>query len=203
MPFVSGDVIPRAPRTMTFRTIQRVRLAQANWTGTDIFGAYSYQLSDLPGAANFTSLWDEYRITGVALVFEPILLCSVLGSVTVASGVTTTIINPPQIWCANDYTDIVTPAENVLLEHENLIDHGPAIRNITHTVVPVPLVAAYQGAFTGYAHTEAVQWIEINSAGVQHYGTKWGIIKGQNASAVPCTYRIYGVYEVSFRRVVG
>jgi hypothetical protein len=185
---------------MTFITHQTCRLVQTGWTTTDIFGAFAFALSDLPGAGNFTALWDEYRFRSVKLHFYPVLDDAIVGNTVV--GVTTAAIQPPSLLLADDYTDNVTPTENILLEHEDLIFKGPMTQMHVHVLRPVPLVATYQGAFTGYGRQDNL-WLETNSPGILHYGLKYAIHKGFNASGITCTFQIYATYELEFRKVVG
>jgi len=186
---------------MTLTLHSSVVKHSGNWTGTDIFLADSFQLSDLPNYTAFTAVWDEYRIVNIVFKFYPLLISSVASDTTVSTGVVVDIITPPSLYIANDYTDVVTPTEAILLAHEDLVFKGPMDQMITHSVKPVTLGALYQGAFTGYGR-EDNQWIEINSAGVSHYGTKFGIHKGYNAHGINIPYAVYCTYTLQFRKVV-
>lgn len=172
----------------------------ATWTGSAAFYADTFQLSDLPNYTNLTSVWDEYRITNVRYIFYPVTETALIDGIT--AGLTVSVLAPPSLITAADFTDAVVPTESVLLNHEDLVFRGPMSHLITFDVKPVVLGALFQGAFTGYGR-EDNQWIEANSQSVSHYGMKYGVHRGSNPSSVPFPYQIYCTYTLQFRKVVG
>lgn len=194
--------IPRAPRTMSLVIRQNIRLQTANWTGSNIFAALAFQLSDVPSYTSLTAVWDEYKLSHVKLHFSVISLNTISTSFNVATGVDTGNLTPPQLIVASDYTDANTPTLAQLLTHEDLSMKGYMNQVHTHDIKPVTQTALYQGGFTGYGRSDN-QWIEINSAGVNHYGVKYGIIEGLNSSSNSLPFVLYATYTIQLRKVVG
>jgi len=187
---------------MTTSVTQHIRLVTGTWLGTDVFNALTFQLSDIPGYTNFTAVWDEYQITGVTLKFVQPFDASIIGAFNPVTGATTNVIIQPSLLTAADFTDAVTPTESILLTHEDCIIHGQMDTPKMVSVKPVPLGALYQGAFTGYGR-EDNQWVECNSAGVQHYGLKYGLVRGSNVPTINFPYIVWATYHLRFRKIVG
>jgi hypothetical protein len=195
-------VLRRQKRYASTRVTQHVNILSTVWLGTDVFGALTFQLSDIPGYTNFTAVWDEYKFDSVQLKFIEPFNVNAISGYNVATGATTSVFVPPSLLTAADYTDASTPTQSILLTHEDCIIHGQMNTQKNVSLVPVPLGALYQGAFTGYGR-EDNQWVECNSAGVVHYGLKYGVVKGSNVPNINFPVVVWATYNLHFRKIVG
>lgn len=141
---------------------------------TDVFGGYYFALSDVPGSAQFTSLYDQYRFIAVKLEFIPTALPT-----TYWNGAA--VVNPacPILHTCVDLDDANTPTANQLMEHETYKCHGaftPATTGkYVRWVEPALAIESYQtGGFGGYS-SKTKQWCDSASPSVQHYGIKYWV----------------------------
>lgn len=136
---------------------------------------YQFQLDQLPGYTEFTTLFDQYRIP--LIEFQLISLQST-GS-QVGGGFT-----PCKLLSVVDYDDANAPAtENDLLQYENVKVVG-CITSHTIKFKPRIATALYGGAvFTAFGNG-AAQWIDVASPSVPHYGIKLGITSAGGAGNI-------------------
>lgn len=154
------------------------------------FGYY-FLLSALPGYAEFTSLFDQYRIDKVD-IFLRSMNTKGLPS-TLANGALSYMVLAP------DYDDVSVPSgESAVLQKQNvkILETGD---DYLLTIVPHIAVAAYSGAFTGYDNV-GPQWIDSASSSVQHYGWKYWMSAPPSAS-LSSTWHYYARVHLSFRNV--
>lgn len=147
------------------------------------FAAFNFQLSTMPQHATFSSLFDQYRITRVSIQFRPMFTAMPLQpSLTVSV---------PLIYTVVDYDDSSTPTAIAdLREYQNCNVHE--YESFTHEFTPHIAMAAYSsGGFTSYAN-QTMQWLDIASPSVQHYGLKLGITAGFSG-------QILQIWNVSMR----
>lgn len=132
-------------------------------------GAYSFKLDDTPGYADFTTLYDRYRISGVKLhLFPRISQQTVAGNAVAATSYT------PPIGHAVDYDDTTAPtAITDLQQYENFRIQSE-FKPFTIYIKPRLAIAVYNGSvFTSYGNANPKQWIDAASPSVPYYGWKW------------------------------
>jgi hypothetical protein len=169
----------------------------SNTTADPCFGTY-FQLNDIPQAATFTSLFDQYRIDKITVVFTPNL--AITGIFSAANAL---LLTPPQLWYAIDYDNasVIAPLTS-LMEYEGVrMVQAQDGKPITITFKPRAALAAYAGAFTSYANVGNM-WIDCANTTVQHYGVKWGIPCPVSTSFVPTSWSANVEYTISFRGVI-
>jgi hypothetical protein len=135
-------------------------------TTVDLVGSIEVHLSDFPGATDFTSLYDMYRITQVTVKFSP--------SNSASRG---------RLITAIDYDDASTAfVLNDLEQYATLWEAEPDTY-VIRTYNPRIAVAAYAATvFTSFANQKA-SWIDANSPGVSHYGLKYVLPTNPGATA--------------------
>jgi len=176
---------PLGRRVLTVPQIQ-VEMNQPPYTlfttSTTIptYVSYLTLLSSFAEYGEYTSLFDQYRIDHIDVWLEP--QCP-LGTTTYG----------PLATCV-DLDDANIPASfTSVAAHPNaLVGMGGAGRH--HGYVPHVAVAAYSGAFTSYAN-QSMQWIDVASDAVQHFGFKASAMA--TPSAIPYILSIRAI--VSFR----
>lgn len=156
----------------------------------DVLGALKFTLADLPNYTEFTALYDQYKIYFVVLRFVP---DQNMASANNAAGTTT-----PILYHVIDYDDATAPANKTdLFQYQNL-----KVRNFSRfskiTLRPHVAVAAYQGAFTGYANFKSL-WLDAANTAVEHYGVKYCI--SQPSANWVTSWRLVATYYMAFKNV--
>jgi hypothetical protein len=133
-------------------------IISSNATRTDF--AINIELSALFNSSNFTAIFDQYKITEVEVFIYPTLTNS---AAYVANSMSVV-----------DYDDSNTLSSNsAYLNYEN-VEFSVVTNGHYRKFRPHIAIAAYQGAFTGFAN-EAPQWIDCAYPNIQHYGVKFGV----------------------------
>ena len=151
----------------------------------NVSAAYQFTIDALPGYTEFTSLFDQYKIKEVEMIFVP----GATESVTSAAngGVNFTVI---------DYDDAsnLGTGTGPYLQYENcLMTQGTEV--IRRVIKP----RAAMGVLTGgsaYVGNIAAPWIDCSNASVPHYGLK--ILLG-SAAANPFAYTVLLRYKLLLR----
>jgi hypothetical protein len=194
-----GDilVVPRLfSRLRIANSIHRFRRTStgsdiSQMAGSDNTGAYAFVLSAVPGYTEFTSLFDQYRIVMVRVVYRPRWNFSAIASAS-------SDINPLLITVL-DYDDAsaltITQMLNYPSYKETRFDKDHA-----RCIKPRIALGAYAGTFTGFAN-EPASWIDCGSPGVQHYGVKYAVSGGVIGQTALMDYSTEVEYFLEFRQV--
>jgi len=159
----------RFKRFSAFNTINANNLSATN-------GATYYALDQVPGYAEFTALFDQYRITKVIHRFFPI--SKAFTQTNVASGGAINV--PPRFITAVDFDDSTTAAFNDLRQYSTA-EVVSCQTPVTRVIKPCVSTVVYESVgSSGYAPKSDV-WISTNDPTVPHYGIKWSI--GQNTAS--------------------
>lgn len=161
-------------------------------TGT-VSTAFTLQLSQIPTRSDFTSLFEEYKITKIVLEFMPRQGFQYAGNVD--HGIF-------HIW--NDYDDS-TPGDQDVYNQKQDVKHYNISCNsrskFTHTLFPRVQTPVYRtGVNFGYIPRKS-PWINTENDDVTHYGVKWhwnNVVKPSN-DVIPVIHVIIKVY-MKFRR---
>lgn len=136
---------------------------------TESHGAFTFKLSDLPAYAEFTALFDKYRIAGIRAQFLP--RTNVLAQTDIGTSALTAI---PPIVTVVDYDDATGIDFSSLYQYENAKVHSE-FKPFSVYFKPMIAVAAYNGSFTGYGSSRKM-WIDAATADVQYYALKWATL---------------------------
>jgi hypothetical protein len=145
----------------------------------------AFELSDLQGYANLTAVYDSYRIRMVELFFTGTMNTTTPGS---------NIANP-LVYTAIDFDSAAGQTINTILQYDTCEIHDIR-QNWSVVFRPRVALAAYNGAFTGYAEGKQDQWLDCASAGIQHYGFVWAQPSTTAITQVEVTAR----YHLEFKR---
>jgi hypothetical protein len=126
--------------------------------------ALGIALNILPGYAEFTSLFDQYRIMMVEVTFYS-------PYVTIQATATPKLM----LHTVNDYDDYTAVTPTAMQEYETYQQRDLSFGKPIHfSFKPRVALAAYSGAFTSYAN-QGNQWLDVASPAVQHYGLKYAL----------------------------
>lgn len=131
-------------------------------------GSYVFNLAQLPGLTDFTSLFDRYMITHIQLKFY---LKQDPGAQAAASSIY------PKLYTIKDYDDSNSPSNiDELRQHSKCrISVLHPDRPVVVNVKPSVLAQAYRGPTTVTYSPKWRQWIDMAQTDVPHYGIKLGI----------------------------
>lgn len=155
--------------------------------------AFSFQLSDLPNVSEYTSLFDQYKITGIKLRIVPRTAMTTQGVVTG----TTAPVGYGQVVTAIDYDDAANP-----IAKDTLLEYGSAKYTSSNKIhsryfKPKVLNAVWVNiASTGYSPVKA-PWIDQANNNLPHYGLKMWIDAPENSgggSNSSISYDVYATY---------
>lgn len=154
---------PRLERSLTVPQIEVVLTSDPGVVLTtgpvaNTYLGLAFTLSSFAGNAQYTSLFDQYRINKLEVWLEPV---APAGSTTFA-----------QLISAVDFDDANTPTASAQVEaHQTSLTSSGAAGHY-HQWTPHCANALYGGAlFNAYGNVPA-PWIDSASPGVQHFGLK-------------------------------
>jgi len=126
-------------------------------------GAFNYTLAAFNGYADYTAVFDQYRLYQIEVWVTPHQTAdAVVGS---HHGMLCTVI---------DLDDSTIPASQAALMQYGNVVCSSGVQGHYRKWTPAISIAAYSGAFTSFA-VELAPWIDVASSGVQHYGLKYGL----------------------------
>jgi len=156
------------------------------------YNALYFTLNDLSQVANFTGLYDAYRINKIQIIFTPMCNMQTIPGTNVDPGIFATVIDYDD---ANVLTTLNQNQEYMTYKQSPMISTRAHIR----TFKPKVTTAAYSGAFSSYMQSSN-QWLDVASPAIQHYGIK--VYMDAYASAATAqTYQVTAKYWLEFKSV--
>jgi hypothetical protein len=149
-------------------------------SATDQGFAFPFALNQLPGASDFTNLFDRYRINKIDLTFSWIL-----GDVRVNGGILHPII---YVYMDDDDSAIPLTKQDVFERQAMQRYTFSEAKNTLTTTISPRWVQSRSGVSTNLAAKGT--WIDMATPGVQHYGVKGWV--DYMSSAAPNTIRVTG-----------
>jgi hypothetical protein len=171
-------------------TVTKRVVSYANVTSSasiETFSASGITLNAFTGYGSLTAAFDYYRFDMVEYEFLPRL--------TINDGV---VSNAGVFISVVDFDDItLLSSTNQALAYPNAqVWTGATGKTnlLRHRFVPRIAIAAYQGAFSGYANMTK-QWVDTGTPGVAHYGVKtaWSV------TSTPLSMDLVITATISFR----
>lgn len=149
-----------------------------------VFGGQNFQFSQLPQSASWTGVFDQYMIESIEVWLQV--------NQTNNGGHT------GWLYSAVDYDSGAAPATLVAMQSYQNAKQTSFITGHYHAFKPHIAVAAYQGAFSGYANKPS-GWIDSNSPNVQHYGLVFGV---STTTDNGITFNLQMRQHLAFRNVI-
>lgn len=161
--------------------------------------SFVFTLSDVRNSSEFTTLYDQYMITGVLCRFQLINNPDANNNLNVTT--TSNAMNfYPRLYYVRDYDDVGIEATNDIRERGNAATRilrpnsevkifvRPSIRN-----------NVYLDGVTPASSPLWRQWLDCSSAGVPHYGLKFSIDMLGVTSLQDCFVRVEKTYYLKFK----
>lgn len=158
----------------------------ATVTTANVYGAYAFNLNDVPNASEFTALFDQYRINSVRWRLIP------RGSSSEAG----TNNNVGKIFTVLDMDDGVAPTSiDTLCQYPNM-KTTRTTSDHTRTLRPAFASTVYNTS-TLSAYGQRRGWLDCDYSQVPHYGVKWAI----QGTAGAQIFDLLIDYSVSFKGI--
>lgn len=148
------------------------RYDQSNWSGNALYNPFliaaTFSFDQLPNYADFTSLFDRFKINFIKLYVYLKIDPSAQAAATAAY---------PKLYWTKDYDDSSAPATlNEMREHKTCkVKVLNPNRPVIITLRPAILSEVYRTAVTYSYSPKWKQWIDCATPNVPHYGLKIGI----------------------------
>lgn len=155
-----------------------------------------FSLASVPNYTEFTNLYDNYKITGVAVELRPTFTGGELNNI--ANSANNVAI--PDIRTVVDYDDAnVIATENELLQYQNIKwTRGNRIHR--RYFKPKPAVPIYKDALSfGYSPAYSPRWYDTAYATVPFNALKIWIDPLAGGQPTNVVYRVYTTYYLRFR----
>lgn len=152
--------------------------------------AFSFALSDMADYTNYTSIWDQYKITEIDLSLVPLTLQS---APSAGPGYAIAYASP-------DYDDATTPANtSALLSYASATYIGPSEKFSCKLAPCVDIATTTSAAatITGSMNVRS-PWLDCSTPTVTHYGFKVAIT--QSTSTNLTQWMVLCRYVVEMRR---
>lgn len=172
-------------------SFQRVaQIGDVTSSTVDVFGAFSFQLDDIPNYTEFAALYDQYKITGIKLMFIP--------DQTVSDS-TGSVLTTANFIHVVDFDDETVPTStNQLFEYQNV-----KINNFNRTVIryfkPSMATGIYNGSAIVTGGNRKAGWIDTSVVTIPHYGFKYAMT-ASTASRLQ-TFRVYAKFYIKCKNV--
>jgi hypothetical protein len=179
---------------LVYTFVQQAQQLYINQTTTFTSGGISFQFSDTPQYTSLASVFDQYRIDEVQLVFRPMFTAQPQSTTASTQYVV------PTLYLVVDYDDAtaLSSASTAFEVYTNCNTSTTEVVSVSFR--PHIAAAVYAGAFTSFANLEN-QWIDAGSPSVQHYAIKYGIDAGGSGQTLFQSWVITRRYRISFRNV--
>lgn len=161
-------------------------------TAASMSGIFKFRLEDMPNPTDFTQLYEQFKITGVKLLFVPFL--------GTESSDTNTVRTETMALCidrgANDQA-VANPSFNSLLENQDVKlrnSQKPFKLWIGTPTFHQPADGLAQGSYkSGWLDSEIT-----SSRNVDYHGVKWAF-PAQRSEAQSLQFRVFATYYISCR----
>jgi len=164
----------------------------ASTATTPAFGAFQFKFSDLDQSTVLASLFDQYKLDFVEVIFRPNANIEAVGSPT------SNIM--PVLYTAIDYDDANALTTLGQIREYQSCKETRFDKDCHRKIKPRMAIAAYSGAFTSFANSNAM-WIDAASTGVAHFGVKWALSAVLTGQSNLQTWTVEAYYYLSFRQV--
>lgn len=190
----SGGIRKKINQVTVGARVKTTRVAKTtlsyNNDGGDKFFSYTFRIDGLPNVSEFTSVFDQYKITAVKLHFVPRWTTSELYT----TGVT---LQMPNLVTAFDGSDAVIPTsvDNVL-EYDSCRIHGPLNKMITRVIYPSAATPVFRsGASSAYGRYGG--WVDCAYPDVQFFGFRAALLGVPTVNTFHVD--VYATYYLEFR----
>lgn len=192
--------ITRAIKSNLVSIKRSVRLDNFSTSTTFTANSYVFTLSALPGASEFTALFEQYKINAVKLTFIPFFNSmdseQQLDNVASARSWTTT----PRVFTCIDKDGAPPTSETLFLERGNmrLVKRPLDSFSIYISKPCVQFGTANLLAITGGAPKPS-PWIDCDNFNIQHWGCAIGAQMPASSAGTSFIYSVVATYYMQFK----
>lgn len=165
---------------------------------TNAAGALTFALSSLPSSTDYTSLFDQYKITGVKLDFIP-FGDTVNLPITSMTGSSSLISPGGPLILAPDYDDATTPATASLLLEYQSCKVIPVPKRHRMYVRPKFAMEVYNGVSSAYGARSG--WLDCANSNVAHYGVKY-YMNAPSVASSSFTYQVWATMYFACKNTI-
>lgn len=179
-------ILPRNPRKSRSKSrggfgTNSIRKAKLHYNSTTIvagvtaqFGVIQFQFDQFEGFADYSTVYDTYRLRKCEVRFMPKVNQQSLTGKAVA-----TTIQVSYLLVVKDYDDSNVPSTLSELYQYNDIHIPKLFDEMTVSLRPKVSTQVYAGGITvGYAQSPDDTWLDVANNDIEHYGLKWGTSAG-------------------------
>jgi len=154
-------------------------------------GGAAFSLNQCGGYAEFTALFDSYRIERVDV--------EVINRISAGAQAAASSAYPRLHYCFDRDDSATPPSIDDLLSHQGVkthqFDEGHNV--LKFSIKPLPATAVFAaGVFSGYASPAGPMWVDCANVTVPHYGWKFATEYFTNTGMF---LDVYYTFHVSFR----
>jgi len=158
-----------------------------------IFGSIAFEVGDLDGWSNMSSLFDQYRVDRVDVLLKPTSNSLSLNLATSPNQAS------PDLYVVVDRDDSTALTSNAQLRQYENCRVMSSYQGIRVNFIPSITPAYYQsGSFVGYGIEES-RWLDVASSAIPHYGIKFGVEALQTSSTSRFAWNVVCYLHISFR----
>lgn len=169
------------------RYIARQTIFTGN-SGTELYASKAFILSDTPNVSEFTTLFDQYKITGVAWRW----VCQIDPMVA-----TTKVY--PKLYSVVDFDDVAAPTSFTdIVQYPNLKEFIPTDgRPVSrwHYFKPARAAVEYESAVNSAYRPQWKGFVDCASSTAPHFGLKFCAQEMQSGVVVAIEYKYYLAFK--------
>lgn len=178
---------------------KRKALFQQQITSTDVTGSIQFALSEVPGFAEFTALYDVYQISAVKVAIWGSANVNTAVGIGNSTSIYAQVFQLPNVYTVIDYTDDDNPVDaDQLMEYGNCkVTRGNQVH--TRYFKPKIAVPVFTTGLDPAYQARRSSWLSTDDADIPHYGLKYVFdIPGGVTSSPYYTFSI--TYYLRFRQ---
>jgi hypothetical protein len=132
--------------------------------------AFKFKLSDIASNAEFTSVWDKWRLIKVKMQFFPRISANLVPQENIGAGASA---YTPYLLTYVDTQDATAQPYTQLVQEQG-VKTAYQYKPFTRWVYPRASLSAYDGTtFTANSVAKADQWFDTANTSVEYYSLKW------------------------------
>jgi len=155
--------------------------------------SFSIAYANIAQNAQLTTVFDQYKIDEIQLIFRPMFLAVNM------SGSTTFFV--PQLYVVVDYDDASVSGYTAATYQAYANCNVSMYETVSVCFTPHIAVSAYSGSSFSQYQNQLPQWIDTSSPNVQHYGVKAGIDAGGSGQSSFQSWAITTRVRLSLKNV--
>lgn len=179
--------VPRGPISLTVRRHCFIQTITQN--SVIEYGVMTFRLDQLPNSAEFTSLFEMFKITRIKLRFQPSYNDSTAGAAAAS--------RLPIFHCSKDHDDIAFPTSVDQLYQYDSYRQFRTDRPWTIVLKPKVLPLIYGTALVNSYGVAANTWVSCDNPATNHYGLKYAMDLGAVNTAI--TVKVFAQFTVKLK----